>query len=266
MATHAGTKTWRMLSKRNVIAICLQQTRRINFRELLKDNSILKLTTHKARQNKSKFLIFFTSWNGIRTKPDIFFYFDPDFHQRNYGYSPHSVTHSLEVLESAKELKNTLKLKPPYLGVHVRLERLIRHKLSHEGLTRCVSSLMSSIRQLMLAHSINDVVTFTDYKTRGSSTCSGVHCAGIAKQLGIGKQLKTLGVVNPTLSVRGNSLKRESGFVANVEQEVLSQAKYLVLVGFGSFQEGIIGRYIQHHNISTKSLHSNHNIFRICHF
>ena len=83
----------------------------------------------------------------------------------------------------------------------------------------------------------SSAIVFTDYKPLGSRTCYA-QCVHTSKQLGIDKRLKSLGVeVNPKLKNSiTSSLRSVSGFVSNVEQELLSQADFLILTGFGGFQ------------------------------
>ena len=260
-------KIW-SLDKKDLKIICLQKHKKINFRRLIYNHPVLRHVMLENRKDGSKFSIVFTSWNGIRSKPDPFFYFDPDFHQRHYG-RPHSIAHSKEVLSAAKELKQVSSLGSLTLGVHVRLERLIRKKFA---IPRCLEQMLQAIDSLKEAGLWDLGLAFTDYRQVGSQTCGGVQCANIAKLLEIDKKLEAHGLrVNPSLPNNGESpLQLESGFVSNVEQEVLSQLDVLVLVGLGSFQMGILDRFSRHHNISLSDAlrdgpGKKPRVVRVCH-
>ena len=241
-------QSWPQQLMQNII--CLRRSNQINFKALLHEHPILKRIALESTMTESRFIVIFSKWNGIRPKPGTFFYLDPNFHQRRYGKA-HAILHSKEVLNMAKKLSQTLKLKQTILGIHIRLERLIRNKLTVFNMNKCIDLLELNINRLKQKHLISSIIAFTDYKSSGSATCYA-HCAKTAKRLGIDKRLKSLGVVvNPVLeNFSKSSLRLESGFISNVEQEVLSQADFLILVGFGSFQMGITERYERYHNIS----------------
>jgi len=251
----------------NLSVICLQKQKKVDFRNLIYNHPVLSKVRLQNKRTGSKFSVVFTSWSGIRSKRGPFFYFDPNFHQHHYGH-PHSIAHSNEVLAAAKELGKVAELRSPSLGVHVRLERLIRRKYF---ISRCLTDMLEAIDSLRAQGLWEVGVAFTDYRSVGSQTCGRIHCAGIAQHLEIDKKLEAHGVrVNP--SMPGNqesSLQQESGFVSNVEQEVLSRADVLVMVGFGSFQTGILDRYRKYHNSSLLDFlgtdsGKNPKIIRIC--
>ena len=253
-------KDWTQNITRNTI--CLRRSDKINFKSLLHKHPILKRVALENIKIGSKFTVIFSNWNGIRPKPDIFFFWDPNFHQRNYGYV-HAIMHSKEVRKAAKELKGALNLKTTFIGIHIRLEKLIRNKLSLSDLKKCIDMLEFNIKRLKQSHLNSSAIVFTDYKPLGSRTCYA-QCVHTSKQLGIDKRLKSLGVeVNPKLKNSiTSSLRSVSGFVSNVEQELLSQADFLILTGFGGFQVGITKRFARYHNITELSAEA--RFIRIC--
>ena len=249
---------WKLL--RNTI--CLRRRDQINFRALIYDNPILRQVAQENKKIGSKFTIFFSQWNGIRPKPDTFFFFDPNFHQRDCVYV-HAIMHSKEVRNVAKEFKEDLKLKQTFIGIHIRIEKLLSHKYSVSDVNKCIDELEFNIKMLMRSHLNSSFIAFTDYKPLGSHACDA-HCIDTSKELAIDERLRSLGVlVNPMLkNSKKSSLRRVSGFVANVEQELLSQADFLILTGFGGFQVGITKRYMRYHSVVQQIAEA--RFIRIC--
>lgn len=246
--THLGQeqpeKNWATFS------VCLNKKYTINFRNLLEDQPVLKQLMLKNRKYGSKFVIIFANWNGIRSTLVNFFYWDPNFHSPSYG-SAHSIRHSKIVTSAATDLKRTLGLKSPFIGVHVRLERLIRRPLDYKTIAKCVDSLEATVQLLRGQHFVRSSVMFRDYEMLGSGTCASVHCYKIATSLHLDQRMMALRVTvssfKPVVTNMRPSLPPlERGFVSTVEQELLSQADYLVVVGYGSYQLGIVERFSAH--------------------
>ena len=250
-------KDWTQKLMGNVI--CLRRSNDIDFKALFHKSPILKRVATENTENGSKFIVVFSNWYGVRFPRIPYFSLDSNFHQRNYRYV-HAILHSQEVKSAAKELKGALKPNPTFLGIHIRIERLLQRKAS---ITNCIDKLEFNIKKLKGSHLNSSAVAFTDSKPLGTRTCNG-RCAKIEERLGIHRRLKSLGVeVNPVLkSSHTSSLRHESGFVANVEQELLSQADFFILVGFGGFQKGITNRYMRYHNMTEQSAEA--RFIRIC--
>ena len=246
--------------------MCLNAEGKINFRRLFHTHPILKDTHDKALKYGSKILVLIPKWNGIRTTSDHFFYWDPHF--STYAYrNVHAIHHSELVKKAAVWFQKVLNIQPPTIGVHIRLERLMKSmSLNQIAIMKCLKIMVSTVKSLQTRHRTNSSVMFRDYGVFGSSTCKNKHCSQFAKGLKLEQTMKTLGVTVAEFNPKATGFPEEAGFSSNVEQEVLSRADFLVLVGYGSFQQGIAGRFLREEDTGKGAVPPRHQkrIFRIC--
>lgn len=222
--------------------ICLDIRKQNNFRELLRTHPLTKSWLHNSH---SKIVVLIPDWHGIRTYKDRFFYWDPTFRAPLYKHK-HAIRHSVKVQSAARDF--ALHLTPPTLGIHIRLERLIKAKSSSWKLVlKCVQQAEELVK-LLRDGQANSSFLFRDYGPYGSSTCRNAKCADLAQNMRLDERFKALGVKVQEFKP---GAWRLSGFSANVEQEVLAGADYLVTVGYGSFQTGVLGRWLRYKGRDT---------------
>ena len=73
---------------RNTTLACVNAKLKTNFRRIWDQIPIPKSLLEQSLNSASslKLLLLVPHWNGIRTYPDKFFYWDPDFHHHPYIY------------------------------------------------------------------------------------------------------------------------------------------------------------------------------------
>lgn len=263
LTSHLGCKEHQCVQKTSVA--CLNTKMMTNFRKLFDTHPVLKQALQEARHSGKKILVAIPIWNGIRSYRDRFFYWDPAFKNHRYIHS-HATAHSKEVKGAALGFLDTLHLDPPTLGIHIRLERLLRERpFNKSAVAECLTvRLHDLVRNLQRSHGIQTSILFRDYSKHGSSTCAGVNCSQFAQQLGLDNRMRALGVHVLEYQPKSRKIRREHGFSANVEQEVLSRTDYLITVGYGSFQQGIISRFKRQKRDQHKDWHEQNKIFEIC--
>ena len=226
--------------------VCSDGWNAVDFRGLLTTNQHIK----QVRQSHSNILILIPKWRGIRKVPDKFFYFDPSYKQPRCD-NLHSIPQSKRIQSAAEKYKKFLQLEQPYLGVHIRLERVIRANRYQIGyMSRCVSEFFQVLQNVLITHNSNKtlkLVAFNDYSLAGSMTCADIGCKRIADQLKIDKKLTELGVKTNHFSPAMFGEPPVSGYVAMTELELLSRADYLVTLGHGSYNRRLVHRFKANH-------------------
>ena len=113
----------------------------------------------------------------------------------------------------------------------------------------CVKDTIKTLKQPKY---FNSSIAFRDYGKFGSGTCQSINCLKVAQELRLDENLAALGVkvqeFKPLL-LKGQS---STSISANVEQEVLAQTDFLVTIGYGSFQRGVVHTSYQHVNEELK--------------
>ena len=241
--------------------VCVDVTKAVNFRGLPFSIPVWNEARRNVEQSHSNILILILDWHGIRTKYETFFYLDPQYKQKNC-HDVHSISHSDSVIHAAQEYFKFLKLVRPVLGVHIRLERLVKDDKQTPGyMKECISKLMTVARILMEKYHLqyNNTIAFRDYGPLGSYTCGRWKCSLPAHKLHIDDQLKSLKI--RTAEYDPNKFRRPNsrGFSSVVEKELLSSADYLLTVGRGSFQASITNRFLANHKRD-----GNQRLFTLC--
>jgi len=222
-------------------SICLNTRRKNSFRMLLDRSTVIDQMCKETAEPGSKLLIMIPNWKGIRPYQDNFFYWDPTFHLKEHRYIyGHATRHSKKVVRAAKNFMTHLGLTPPILGIHIRLERLLKADTNKEHLQKCLDRMEVLINSLLEGGRARSAIAFRDYGRHGSSTCHKMRCSWYAKEMQLDKRLQKLGVKVQEYDLEP---RQENGFISNVEQEVLAQSNMLLMVGYGSFQMGVVERF-----------------------
>lgn len=173
--------------------------------------------------------VLFNEWRGI-DDTGWFRLYIKDFHTPCPNpWVPLSYSNSIIANSNALLTANQV-LTKKFLGVHLRSEKVWYRTRDSTVFNQCFQMVLNLTEELSLNHSSIPILYFGDNHT---------------EQL-FGKQMSKH---NITL-VQCNMLdcERDGGFKAQVEQEMVSRAEVLVLVGGGSFQLQIYSRYRTHQN------------------
>ena len=226
--------------------ICIDVTREVDFKRLPIEIPAWSEARKNAMQSHSQILILILDWHGIRKKWEPFFYLDPNYKQMNCR-TVHSISHSDSVILAAQEYYRFLKLVRPFLGIHIRLERLVKDDKQNPGyMKECIDKLLTVAEMLVEKYHLNyeNVIAFRDYGPSGSFTCGLRKCSQPANQLHIDDRLNSLKIRTVEYDPRKFQRPNNKGFSSFVEKELLSTADYLLTVGRGSFQGSITQRFL----------------------
>lgn len=226
--------------------VCVDVTREVDFKRLPISIPAWSKARMNTMQSHSKILILILDWHGIRKKWEPFFYYDPHYKQMNCR-EVHSISHSNSVILAAQEYYRFLKLVRPFLGIHIRLERLVEDDKPNSGyMKQCIDKLLTVVGLLVEKYHLNyeNVIAFRDYGPFGSFTCRLRKCSQPAKELHIDDRLNSLKIRTVEYDPRKFQRPNSKGFSSFVEKELLSTADYLLTVGKGSFQASITQRFL----------------------
>ena len=238
--------------------ICIDARKAINFEKLPYSLGITVPNPDMGTNDKKRsshtgateqVAVLFRRWTGIRNQPDKFFYHDPDFHTPECPHI-HTLEHSGTVKAAAQLLFAHLRLTRPLLGIHIRLERLLKLDDEKPGsMKECIGKLMSAVKALKLKYNLKagQVLAVRDYGALGSQTCRQRQCYKLATHLQIDAQLTALGVRLADYNPAVLQIPNHSGLASTVEKELISTSDYLLTVGWGSFQRSIRDRILKSH-------------------
>lgn len=264
LASHLKCKAQACLHKTSVA--CVNTKERTDYRRLFQTNAVMRQALLQATSTGHKIVVLIPIWNGIRPYRDKFFYWDPTFHSAGAYTNLHATAHSSGVKSVARGLLRSLKLQRPLLGIHVRLERLLRVKpFNRTAVEDCLAAKLEKlVRNVQNRGGARGGVLWSrDYGKYGSSTCKVVRCAQFAREVGLERRMDALGAIVLEYRPKSGRIRNEHGFSANVEQEVLSRVDYLITVGYGSFQQGIVSRFRRREQ-EREVAHEQERIFQIC--
>ena len=202
---------------------------------------------------KEDHTIVVTDWRGISSKLN-FRLFLPEFESANiprdiiYPYSRKVEKNALDFLRSFANNKSVL-------FIHFRSEKLATMEPTIEDyFDQCVRKSLE-IKESILSRNRSGayvVACFTDVSKHGSRSCRRRSCPG--------RMLMNVAVTKYKLNTISYDPRKfhgmlDSTFVAAVEQEAMSMADVLILVGGGSFQSQLRLRYMSNHNRQSSGLY-----------
>ena len=247
---------------------CLDTRKTINFHHLLKTDPQIKLIT----QSHSNILVLIPTWRGIRKVQHKFFYYD-HFYRQPPCRELHSIPHSKRIQSASEKYRKYLQLDHPFIGIHIRLERVIRTERRLTGyLSRCITEFFQLLQTLLRSHNSTShqekkSIVFRDYSESGSMTCANVGCRRIANELRLDEKLNKIGVKMGQYSPVTFGEPSVSGYISMTELELLSNADYLLTLGHGSYHSRLIHRFNINHGTSGRTKHDSgeENLFTVCH-
>ena len=199
--------------------------------------------------------VVFTDWKGVSPKKG-FRVFAPEVTGVHLPHPSIDVyPYSQSVLSNASTMLHSLTNGKDFIGIHLRTEKLGQQNFKIKGFFEQCLKLMQSAQSKILAENNYNLtyIYFADTGRYGSRSCIR-HCLSIKV---IERTFEKYGIKVTHYNPYKFGGLSDSGFVATVEQEALSRAKILVLVGGGSFQSQVATRYKHYHQNPT-------SIHRIC--
>ena len=205
---------------------------------------------------KKKLSIVVTNWRGVNDKVNFRLY-TPEF---SMAYVPkpwkNAYPYNSRVRENASSFLKSVSEGQPLLLVHIRSEKLgMREKSYPNYFNNCINKIMELTSEIASRNKTHKFTTacITDVSQHGSRSC---------KKNCLGKELMALAIKKHKLNHvwydphKFNGLA-DSTFVAAVEQEMMSMADELILVGGGSFQAQLKLRF-------SLNNHSPSQVHQIC--
>ena len=157
------------------------------------------------------------------------------------------------VFNYSQQFLNSLKLRKPFLSLHMRTERIIIGEYGNKGyIGCCMDTLTEFLPKVMSKYNLKDVLLIRDYSSHGTDSCSHGD-----KQVSGGKnyytrigscrrvsdammlRLEALGLKVVEFIPTEHGAPEMSGLAARVEAVTLAQGAAFVGVGGGSFQHFI---------------------------
>lgn len=194
--------------------------------------------------------VVFTDWRGLSPQKN-FRVFVPEAKNIDLPHPSRDVyPYSSSVLSNATAFIHSVTNGSGFVGVHWRTEKL---GLKGKGyFLQCLDSALKAKSRIM--QNLDGNITelhFTDTGPYGSMSCMH-HCLSNEFVL---SSFSSRGITMTRYNPKEFHGISDSGFVASVEQEALSQARALLLVGGGSFQSQASTRYKHYRNTSQIIIH-----------
>ena len=205
------------------------------------------------------------TWIGLSNAPGTFNFYVNDSLQwsleddaiRNVETLPRTPF----ILEATEEFKKSLSLSGPFVGIHIRIERLMKKDEQQDGfLDECVERSGAVIRGVLRKYNVTskNAIALNDYSDYGTFTCAARWrriCINMRNK--IIKRLETWGVRTVSYDPALFNKPRHKGFVSLIEKETLSSADYLITVGGGSYQRGMEHLFVEKRG-------GNEELYRLC--
>ena len=213
----------------------------------------LQTVVREQSSKSGSVTVLLDNWRGIHSKPNsYFFYYVPEFYNP-CSQSIHKVSHSQAIIDASRLFQQSLNdaETETKIGVHIRGEKLF---IKYKNFAKCFQTLSNVLHEV--AKNTSTVRVIHDFGKYGTRSCHGSCTHQRQKFL---TQIKKLGYrvvyFDPS---KFPSFPRNSAFASFVECEYLSRMDVLVTVGFGSYQNSVVQRFLLHSNQNTEHLH------RIC--
>ena len=194
--------------------------------------------------------VVFLFWQGLRTVYK--------FQEENVLHKCHlNFPHSNEVVKTSQQFIQSLSLKRPFLSVHMRTEKLLKHEITHPGYFNCcIERLHSMINATIEKYKLKSVLILRDYGTYGTDAClyDGKWLpSNICKEQSdkAVERLNQWGIPVVEFDPAAFHAPKNAGFVSLVEADALLQGDVLINLGCGSFQHNIIQKFIHKYSNET---------------
>ena len=200
-----------------------------------------------SRSYSPKHTVVIPKWRAIRNHSSSkFFYYDPTFTALNYTDSCHliSIPFTSYVTDTAGGVLDTLALPRPLIAFHIRSEQITIQKLKYNVkgfVENCIALLAKVLQAVQRKYNVSrdHIIFIHDGTEHGSDTIDYQKRSYSARII---SKVKELGIQNVQYKPLHNT-RTDLAASQFVEQEILTSADVLILVGFGSFQRRLLARF-----------------------
>ena len=206
---------------------------------------------------QEEFTLVFSDWRGVSDTANFRLY-SPEIASFKLPIPAKNVLpYSQSIKKNAAAFFDTIGKGKDILAFHIRSEKLgIKNVIIPNYFDNCIKEMLK-LRDNILSKQRNMTTVFiTDIGIFGSRSCQKQTCLGKHLMAAAFKKYNFRATNYNPYKFHGTV---DSGFVAAVEQEMLSMAHTLVLIGGGSFQSQVRVRFINNH-LSNES-----KIYQLCH-
>ena len=217
---------------------------------LLKIREEILTSIHRDRFNQIDVSIVFVSWQGKFTRK----FTDVNTLYRCRLPSSQIAPSQLVMATSDQFLKYLGLKKQSYIAIHIRFEKLFRaafgpQKDPRRFLNCCMlklNALLKQVKKLNNLTSEGSTLLLHDYGSYGTDACQ--HDGGWkSRSICVNESQHLLSLLNETRALEFDPIKfdvpQNPGFVSLVEGVTLARGHSLIVLGGGSFQVSIAGRY-----------------------
>uniref|UniRef100_A0A1X7V2L2 Peptide-O-fucosyltransferase n=1 Tax=Amphimedon queenslandica TaxID=400682 RepID=A0A1X7V2L2_AMPQE len=184
------------------------------------------------------FVVVFQEWRGISAKNRFRLLVPPSYVANYTPPQPSSLEQSNLVVKCANQfMTEVVGKKVEFIGVHLRTEKLgINHKKHGLNDTKCLVKTFRKVKQVQSETGIKKILYFADYYWTFYK-----------------KILDSFNAKVTSFDPKEFNCMQSSAFVAQVEQNIMSQASRLIVCGGGSFQKVAMDRFT--HRIRVNGSH-----------
>ena len=141
----------------------------------------VSVTAGSSSERKHVPTVVIEKWIGLSNSPGIYDFYVKDSLQwslrNNAVCDVDTLPRTPFVLEAAEEFKKSLSLSGPFIGVHFRIERLMKKddEKQHGFLDECVEKSGAVIQGMLRKYNLTskNAIALNDYSDYGSATCTG---------------------------------------------------------------------------------------------
>ena len=234
----------------NVVCV---DPRNISFDEIMK--LLIDLSLHEDN-------IVFLQWRALRRLAD---HVNEAHELHIMCKNPPKASPSPIVLHYSQQFLNSLKLRKPFLSLHMRTEKLLTGESKYKGyIDCCMNALIGFLPKVMSKYKLKDVLLIRDYSSHGTDSCmygDRWHYDGSCRRISDAMMLRleALGLKVVEFIPTEHGAPEMSGLAARVEAVTLAQGAAFVGVGGGSFQ-----RFIEELFQDIHRHESQKHMYRIC--
>ena len=232
---------------------------------LVKIREEILTSIHRDKFNKIDVSIVFVSWQGKYTRPFT------DMKSLYRCRLPSSqIEPSQQVMATSDKFLKSLGLKKQsYIAIHIRFEKLFRAAFEHQKDPRhfldcCMLKLNALLKQVKVRNnqtSEGSTLLLHDYGNYGTDACQ--HGGWRSRPVCVNESRYLLSLLNESRASEFDPIKfdapQNSGFVSLVEGVALAGGHSLIVLGGGSFQVSIAGRYadrLKHEHVKSGAVYS----------
>ena len=232
----------------------------------------------RIKQTGTPGTIIFTVWRGcVFSRCSVHYVPKYSSYKRNPGlfrfavftesdfYPPPSPEllnhlHQPDIQKTAKAFLKRIGIRPPFLSIHVRSERIVidgRKLYRPDYYVCCMTQLKILVDKIGKQYNEGHLLLITDEASQyGSDTCGDKNCESGTRA--ITALLKSFNWTIVSYDPGNTNGIRNSGYVSLIEMSMLSLGRKLILVGRGSFQELLQQKFLSQNKRSMA------DVYHIC--